>query len=166
MADNKYTIAVDVHAVDGQSVAAYGTGSFPASAALTFSPVDGVSAVNITAITLLGTTANYSISTTVPLPLTVINTVGVGSLPFNVVFTDNTPDITGLTLAYPICANATASAGTLFAGATGTIQGITTSSNTSIVTVSGIGGWEGVGDTPRVWPSQGEFLRMHLLGYV
>ncbi len=163
MADNNYTVAVDIHAVNGQTVGAFETGTYPCSAGLAFSPTSGISSVSVSAITLLGNTVNYSISTTAPLPLMVVNRAGVGSLPFNIVFANSTPDSLVM-LAYPISANANCGIAALSAGFAGTVQAPTQSSNTTVAIVSGSAGWRG--DGTRIWPTIKEFLRMRLLGYI
>ena len=83
-----YTGTIDIHAANGQEIAAFQTGTFPGSASLAFVNVSAVS-VSVSSISILGTnTSNFTVSTNAVLPITIANVANAGSLPFNIVFTN------------------------------------------------------------------------------
>ena len=158
-----YTGTIDIHAANGQEIAAFQTGTFPGSASLAFVNVSAVS-VSVSSISILGTnTSNFTVSTNAVLPITIANVANAGSLPFNIVFTNAQPNADGTLLALPISA-AVGFGNTVQNGVS--INTTPQTLNSTIATVSGDGGWEGCGDTPRIWASNAEFCRMRLLGYV
>ena len=159
-----YTITLDIHNANNQSVAAFGTGTYACSAALAFSPASALSSFKITEIDIMGGNASYfTISANKTLPFTVVNGTH-NSILFNTTFNNSAPSEAGTTLAYLASARIKSGTPALSAGSADTlIDGVT--SNSSVFTVSGIGGWRGQ-DGGRVWKSHAEHIRMRNLAYI
>ena len=159
-----YTITVNTSAANNKSVAAFDSGTYLCSAALAFTPTSALSSFIITNVDILGaSSALYTVSANTTLPCLVVNGV-TNSILFNVTFANSSPSEAGTTLAYLASARIKSGSPALSAGSTDTlVDGVTAYSATAF-TISGAGGWRGIGS--RIWDSKDEHTRKRVLGII